>query len=398
MPDIPTPQEIYEEGSTRGHARLSASASKRWLLCPGSVKANEGLPDQRSEAADKGTAAHALLEWGLRSSLAAGRMVSVDPVVCKTNKVGPWPVKDLAYAVNAAIEWVWELYSSLLDPELHLEADLPGLQALHPDLGGTCDIILVDRMSKRMWVIDYKNGRGVVDAKNNTQLGLYALGFENSEDYEVELVILQPNTEGPVASRWECPQSWLYALVKEVIAAADLSHQDDPPRRRGECTFCRDAACPERNADFEVVVPEEIRPALDPSACDVHTLRAIKDRADDIRTFLDTVDAEIRARLKVGVPPEELGYKEVEGKGRSAWNSSNEDACEAVADALRKKGVGPYTSKLIGITEARRALGKNGRHLVEAAITVPPGKPKLVPVSDARPAIGFSDFEAVDVE
>ena len=398
MPDIPTPQEIYEEGSTRGHARLSASASKRWLLCPGSVKANEGLPDHRSEAADKGTAAHALLEWGLRSSLAQGRMVAVDPIVCKTSEVGPWPVKDLAYAVNSAIEWVWDLYSSLLDPEMYLEADLPGLQALHSDLGGTCDIILVDHTTKRMWVIDYKNGRGVVDAKNNPQLGIYALGFDGREDYAIELVILQPNTEGPIASQWPCPHGWLDALVKEVVAAAELSHQEDAPRHRGECTFCRDATCPERTADFEIVIPEEIRPTLDPSACDLNTLRAIKDRSDDIRAFLDSVDTEIRARLKAGVPPEEIGYKEVEGKGRSAWNAGDEKACEAVADALRKKGVEPYNSKLIGITDARRALGKKGKPLIDAAITVPPGKPKLVPVSDARPAIGFSDFEVVGDE
>jgi len=40
------------------HARLSPSGAHRWMTCPGSLKAESGLPDQSSSYADWGTAAH----------------------------------------------------------------------------------------------------------------------------------------------------------------------------------------------------------------------------------------------------------------------------------------------------------------------------------------------------
>lgn len=44
------------------HARRNASGSKRWMNCPGSLQLSEGRPNNSSEAARLGTAAHALGE------------------------------------------------------------------------------------------------------------------------------------------------------------------------------------------------------------------------------------------------------------------------------------------------------------------------------------------------
>jgi len=40
------------------HAKLSASAAHRWMVCPGSIRESEGMPDKPSEAAATGTVAH----------------------------------------------------------------------------------------------------------------------------------------------------------------------------------------------------------------------------------------------------------------------------------------------------------------------------------------------------
>ena len=44
------------------HAKLSPSASKRWLACPGSIRLGADMPNQSSAAAEEGTQAHALAE------------------------------------------------------------------------------------------------------------------------------------------------------------------------------------------------------------------------------------------------------------------------------------------------------------------------------------------------
>src|ERR1700749_3710887 len=51
------------------HAKLSASGSERWILCPGSVKAEEGLEELPNRARDEGEYTHEL----------AAKWLKVDP-------------------------------------------------------------------------------------------------------------------------------------------------------------------------------------------------------------------------------------------------------------------------------------------------------------------------------
>ena len=51
------------------HARLSASGSKKWLNCPGSIQMESEFPDKTSAFAEEGTNAHSLGEAKLRLAL-----------------------------------------------------------------------------------------------------------------------------------------------------------------------------------------------------------------------------------------------------------------------------------------------------------------------------------------
>ena len=59
------------------HAKLSASGAHRWLACPGSVKAEDGIPDVTSTFAQEGTAAHELGEIALVSGTDCADMIGV---------------------------------------------------------------------------------------------------------------------------------------------------------------------------------------------------------------------------------------------------------------------------------------------------------------------------------
>ena len=68
--------------TTRSHAKLSPSASKRWLSCPGCIPMQQGIPDTSSAFADEGSGAHELaqkcLETGHDADKYAGWFVNLD--------------------------------------------------------------------------------------------------------------------------------------------------------------------------------------------------------------------------------------------------------------------------------------------------------------------------------
>ena len=55
--------------SGRAHARLNASSSQRWMMCPPSVKLSEQFEDKPSVFADEGTFLHELCELKLHRYL-----------------------------------------------------------------------------------------------------------------------------------------------------------------------------------------------------------------------------------------------------------------------------------------------------------------------------------------
>ena len=66
--------EIQHSG--RAHARLNASSSHRWMMCPPSVKLSEQFEDKPSSYAEEGTFLHELCELKLHRYLG-----DMDPVL-----------------------------------------------------------------------------------------------------------------------------------------------------------------------------------------------------------------------------------------------------------------------------------------------------------------------------
>jgi hypothetical protein len=169
------------------HARLSPS-DKSWPYCPGSPRENAAYPDIPGEAAIDGTGSHLLLELCLTNSVRAEDYLEQFIGVNHEEKPGGWLVDlDRAKRVQECLDYVARRYKELSDHYFGCKVELfaesrsnPGKLVDRDDWYGTCDITLtvINPHGRCVYleVIDYKDGRGWVDEKDNTQTQAYLIG------------------------------------------------------------------------------------------------------------------------------------------------------------------------------------------------------------------------------
>ena len=157
------------------------------MNCLPSARLEESFEDKESEAAAEGTAAHALAEHKLRKAL---KMRSKKPV-------SKYDCDEMDLHTDGYVEYVLETLNQMKhhckDPLALIEQKLD-FSCYVPDGFGTGDTVIVS--DGELHIIDFKYGQGVlVDAKDNPQMKLYALGalalFEDL--YDIEEVAMQGN-------------------------------------------------------------------------------------------------------------------------------------------------------------------------------------------------------------
>jgi hypothetical protein len=397
----------------RAHARFSPSASVRWLACPGSIRASDGLDDASSEDAAEGTAAHELgdhcLKTGANAADQLGRTFH-------------------GHVVDEAMAGAVQIYIDAVRAEL---AAHPGailaveqradLTWLHPELWGSYDAMVLVPFAHAV-VFDLKYGRHTVEAAGNTQLGLYALDpWHRADVQQVDAVIVQPRAphdDGPIRrARWTGEALAAFAeRIRMATAAADAV---EAARCAGDhCRFCRaKATCTALHRHAITVAQVEFAPAEplprtlvppDPQALTQEQLALVLQHGAVIRDWLDAVRSHARSVLKSGaaIP----GYKLVAGDRQ--W--ANPDAATA---KLRDLGVDPFERKLltpakaenaviarqsaqaaeVGMKVTKKSIGERFRVTFDDLITR--GEPEVAKAADRRPAISMSaaaDFTPVD--
>lgn len=395
------------------HAILSASASGRWLECPGSIALSYGLPDNGSEAARWGTAAHELASWCLEEDLTAeafqGRVIEVEG---ESYTVG----EKMVEMVDVYLEHVRVLLAEhggqlLVEQRVDYSA-VVGV----PGQFGTADAIILGD-DGTLVIVDLKTGQRGVEAEGNTQLGLYALGaldeFSLVQDFErVKLVISQP-PKGEAPSVTEVAVEDLQPLAKRAakqgqIAVALLEDRDhvkfDEKIRKhlvaGEhCDkyYCKARArCPQLRAVVAEAVFDDFK-ALDPDSGNVETRPVDLDTEAGqlawLHSKLDLIESwckSVRERaFELASAGEKLpGLKLVRGRaGNRAW--SDEAKAEALLKSMRLRQDEMYKQSLQTPTQIEKLLKDSPRRLnkILPLITRSEGKLQLVPESDKREAV-----------
>lgn len=363
------------------HAKLSASGAHRWMTCSGSVQMEGGFPDTASEFAKHGTAAHELAERCLKEDVTAeyfaGQAFN-------------------GFEVDAEMVEAIQLYLDYIrnhSGEVLIEQKVDFSPWVREGFG-TCDCLIIEGHTAS--VIDLKYGKGVkVDAENNPQAMLYALGALNEYEFlfdeisTFKLAIVQPRLDH--ISEWGVSREDLLAFgqyAKERAEAALAEDAEVTPEEYA-CKFCKAKASCRALAEHSLQVAAEGFEAVevpitlkDPKKLTNKEIAALLPQMKAIVDWAKAVEAFALDELEHG--HEVPGYKLVEGRSIRKW--ADEDAAEKALRGSKLKVADIFTKKLVSPTQAEKLLGKNHPILQEFSVK-PEGKPAIAAESDKRPAL-----------
>ena len=395
-------------GSNDVHALLSPSGAKKWLTCPASLICEKDIPNTSGRAAVLGTAMHSISEYHLNAYIRGTALPLEREVGAYVLDEGKGQIKALISPMKGAVLITADMIEqvrkytdyckAIIDVATYakLEMRVNLTEVLHPgcegvETFGTADLVAVQELAnidEHMLIIgDLKTGRHRVEAKENKQLMLYALGVYRrlKRRYNitvVRLVIFQPYAGG--ASEWDISVEGLELFAKfaqkRALLALDayfrgkknLKASDFRPSVDG-CQWCRfSEQCAARTKTVNSVLSEELE---DDFALELtpEQLVAEYEKLPLLRQHIDKVEKAMAAALHSGkkVP----GYKLVEGKmGNRAWKD---------ADAVYEKYGYKLTKEvLMAPTEAVKVVPEEE---LKDFITRKPGAPCVATADDKRP-------------
>lgn len=419
-----------------GHARLGPS-NHRWPNCPGSVREEANYPDIAGEAAIDGTGSHLLLEMCMENNVPA---IQYDQQIIGANHpdhpsgwlVGIDRIQRVQMCLDYVTRRVAELKTQYPGSKVTVEAESksdPGERYGRDDWWGTCDITITCSGEGVIYFIeaaDYKDGRGWVNAKDNTQLISYLggkMGLFNTENVKnCRMTIIQPKTN-PVV-RYQCstrPEDNLsVVIVMDKIedmsrAAAETDDPNAPTRSGKHCQWCK--ANPKRGGhcvtateksiqvvtdmSTEVTTPtlpmfEQITQVVaDPKSLTSDQLGEMLSAQDALMAAFDACRTEIQVRIEAG--EHVSGYAMCAGNSSRKWNEPEEEIVKKLK-SRRLKLDDIYPKKLISPTAAMKLdkLTDVQKKKIEAdLITEVAGKLTLKKVAHSVAQSSTNDVDSV---
>lgn len=395
-------------GNNDVHALLSPSGAKKWLSCAASLACEKDIPNTSGKAAVLGTAMHTIAEVHLNAYIRGTALPLEREVGAYVLDGGKGQIKALISPMKGAVLITADMIEqvrkytdyckAIIDIATYakLEMRVNLTEVLHPgyegvETFGTADLVAVQELvntDEHMLIIgDLKTGRHRVEAKENKQLMLYAIGVYRrlKRRYSitvVRLVIFQPYAGG--ASEWDISVEGLELFAKfaqkRALLALDayfrgkknLKASDFRPSVDG-CQWCRfSEQCAARTKTVNSVLAEGLE---DDFVLELTREQLVVEyeKLPLLRQHIDKVEKAMATALHSGkkVP----GYKLVEGKmGNRAWKDA-EKVTELYGDKLTKE-------VLMTPTEAVKVIPEEE---LKDFITRKPGAPCVATADDKRP-------------
>lgn len=403
------------------HAKRSPSSAHRWSVCTQAPYEEANKPDNGSDAAQWGTAAHlvsstCLESFGLQSPADfLGHFVvsrnREDTIEVVAPDGADWSVEitqEMVDCCNTYVGYVQNLVEQT-GGEMHIEVRVPIDHITGEEgAGGTADCVIV--CEDAIHVVDLKGGQGRVDAYDETtdvfeqvvrspnhQLAMYgdgALRVHGSPTRTtVHLHIVQPRLKHLSVCTLSSADLLAFTdTLRQAVKSAPVYAPDADRchfcKANGDCKGQRDAI----TAGFldDVGAP---KPVIDDS------LGQMLDLLPLLKKFIPAVEARAYAKLEAGEPV--LGaagpYKLIEGRmGARAWMNAEE--VEAEVSKMRVKQADAYNITFKSPAQLEEAIAKemprNWKRLA-TFIKQERTKPTIADAKNPKPAInvlqGFAD-------
>ena len=369
--------------SSRAHARLNASSSHRWMMCPPSVKLSEQFEDKPSSYAEEGTFLHELCELKLHRYLG-----DMDPDLIELQYAEHRDndfYSDEAETVTDeyvafCIETIEAVRLSCPDPLIMVEHRLDYSDYV-PDGFGTGDLIIV--ADGVLEVIDFKGGRGVrVEATRNSQLMLYGLGalleFDPLYDiHQVRMTIVQPRLSNLSSFEMEADDLIRWAET-EVRPKAMLAYEGKGEFCAGEwCRFCKARYTCRKRSEYHMSLAA--RDFKEPDLLSDEEIADILPVAESLNSWVQDLLAYATQEAVIGKTWP--GYKLVAGRSIRKYTSE----AEVIKAATEAGYTDIYKTSLLGVGDLEKRMGKKAfNEVLGKYIVKPVGAPTLVPETDPR--------------
>lgn len=381
------------------HALLSPSKAARWLTCTPSVRFAEQFPEPPASAsAEEGTFAHKYAEMEIKHFY---NLISEKEYTdfCNEAKSNKYMSVDLVDYVQMYTDTVISTYEEARQEDKFAQMFIEAKLDFSPWVTGGYgigDTVII--ANNELIVIDLKYGKNIaVQATNNPQLRLYALGAYNVNSFfydisSITTMIVQPRNGGISTENLSLKE--LLDWGESIKPLAQLAYKGGGELRAGShCRFC---PCAPR-------CKELARHNMELAKYDFKAAEMLSDA--ELADILSKVEGLVNYanKIKEYCLEEALkghkfaGYKLVEGRSVAKY-----DDVEAIENTLIENGYEPEKiykpRELLGTTAMKKVLStKKFVELVAPYMIKPQGKPVLVPENDKRQELNSAknDFDVI---
>jgi len=354
------------------HARLSPSSSARWLTCTASVEASDKYENTTNPSAIWGTNVHYLGEQMLKGNeIAVGQRHTEQGVVFVVDAEMLKTAEEYADYVNSYID-----KNSVVLIEEQFD-----LSCISPNQFGTSDATVLN--GTHLHVFDLKTGHGIVNAEQNTQMMLYAIGAveELESIYDIDEITLHiVQTRAGHIDSWNLHYQDLMHFKSFAVIQADAIISGETkfnPTKKG-CQWCphsRDCDALKNHVTETVTGAFDNLEDIEGQADKVDTthIKNILDNADLIIGFVKAIQDVALEKMQEGIEID--GYKIIKTRKNKKWA----DVESAEKYLVRKlKQAGAFKRTLITPTQAIKAVGKDNAKHLEKLFVIPEGDLKVV--------------------